>query len=224
MGYSGKSTASAPAAPREFNDMEMAWQFADSNVSPELSAFLEKEDFEEYKRLLENYQYDTYDSVNSYLRGQARPTQGVSSTPEQEEKIKEYISHIDDLMAANTLKDQVVVHRVYTPNFFKDKGEGTEYDDFGYTSTSLTAKGTDVIKEAYDLGDIDEDTLYQTKIIVPKGTHAVPIDFITTNNHWAPGLYSQENAESEILIDRGGKYRIDKIDRKNRTATITKIR
>jgi hypothetical protein len=103
-----------------------------------------------------------------------------------------------------------------------DAGVGGEITDKGFTSTS---RDEEFVK---DMGAGGNQGFYENgkwtflpkgyigKITIPKGTKIVETNKITNQNAF--------KHEKEVLIDRNGTYRVDKLDEKYKTYELTKIR
>jgi len=155
----------------------------------------------ETKPAVTTYQSSGYRQINGYLRGTTpdRPHSGYSMIGE--DRVPDYVSHLDAMMAQNKTPENVVVYRSMSNVF--DLEVGKTFRDDGFTSTTISP----AFAEDWNGGVFLE-------INVPPGT---------------PSLYLDANRsvnEYELLLARGFEYKVVGVgnrDRPNRRHFIVEI-
>lgn len=151
------------------------------------------------------YTGSSYEGMNSILRTGSMPSYSWWVKEDMEKAIK----GLDDFFASpkGKLKEKTLVHRGVKGGplleAFKDGtlGVGDVIEDKGYSSTS--------VKASFASNWIGYDKIVAV-ITAPKGSRAAYVEPITSNS-----------GEYEMLLDRGAKFRVDKIDKSNNKVHIT---
>jgi len=160
---------------------------------------------------VESYQNGDHRSINSYLRGQKKVTPGTPT--EQESKIANVKTKAIDKVFEKlpVLPESIKVHRRAWDDksgWIDQMNEGDIFEDSGFVSTSTDGRLPD------QYGDV------KFEIIVPAGQKALYMNSLKS--------FSNENqfdigyqAEKEVLLPRGKKFRIVKKEGKKFNYKIT---
>lgn len=161
----------------------------------------------ESKALL-GYQASGYEPINNFLMGTPRPeTDFQGSFVYDQKTLNRHIRFLDAALARSTTSSDMTVYRgIHDLNGqFVDQrlvGQTITYPKYLSTSRSL-----DVAKERADANELA--TAKTMAIRVPRGTHAIDVNAAQGKTDETAGFAS----EKELLIARGARVRIDKIDK-----------
>ena len=141
----------------------------------------------EHKKAVERYAKLNYLEVNESLRGG---------------KYKDYaapiVDKLDDLMESDeaTIPEQVKVYRGVSADIVHGLKEGMVFQDHGFVSTSFDRSMAEL--HSAKAAQAGESGGAVVEITVPKGAAAFPID----------AVLDKSGDENELLIDRGGRYKV----------------
>lgn len=111
------------------------------------------------------------------------------------------LKHMDAAFAKASTAEDMVVYRGVTGDFFQKLTVGSEFVDGGFVSTTSDLKAA----RNFLRGDRSENVLMEIK--VPKGSKAISLGDI--------GAFAK--TEQEILLNRGGKFRVIEQQKATRT-------
>ena len=154
------------------------------------------------KKTLNSYLDDSTD-INSYLR--------LSKKSKKHSSVKNDIAKLDNMFSNKSFKtkDNLNVLRTISlqgdqQNFFDSLEVGDVYEDKGYCSTTLSPKTFNFIDFAYK----QAGKTLKMNIIVKKGSNVVLVDAAVDDN----------DAQSEVLLNRNSKYKL--ISKDNNQLTV----
>lgn len=170
---------------------EDAWNAFGESYNPQRSTWTP-----EQRSAARSYTGHSYHSINSYLRG--------GTTRGAHESDMEIIEQLDSLLKDSVLKEPMMVarglsnrseiHRLLEENKLE---VGTEIEDAGFVSTSIKP-----------WGEHEWDADVELNMKVPKGAKALYLGP-------PPDDFSKWPEEYELLLNRGTKMRVTRIDKES---------
>jgi hypothetical protein len=204
-------------------ETEDAYEWADNHlISDHLKEVMANADMDiemnDPITALDEYTSSEYREINWLLRDPTGYADASGNTAIDVEHYNYSIQAIDQLMSDSKTESDVSVYRVYSDNFVKSNylKVGSEFNDAGFVSTSLSEDGYETALKGLEY---DPDTVYKAEIVVPKGTEAIPVDYIESPDEFR----EIDNGEAELVLSRGGTYQVVGIDNDAHTIQVVRL-
>jgi SPP1 gp7 family putative phage head morphogenesis protein len=214
--------------PTRYSNLKEAYtDFKENQIPDSVKQMSKTKEWKEMDRSFRVYRDIDFEKINDTLRMPWHNPKGLNPF------YQKVVDNMDKLLGKTALKSEIVVKRVFTEDFIKgwnneyskvtvpEKTVGTRYTDKGYSSSCLTEKAANMIREEEQI--MYDDSSFIGEITLPKGTEAIPIDFVNETKAFNSGKIHEEYSQAELVINRNGVYDITEIDYKNRTFKAVKV-